>query len=59
MLRIFAQYAGARMLFLGLFFLMVTRTSFVPLFKSNYPVTISSMISFMEKVGKPVLLWMH
>lgn len=40
----------------GLFFLMATRTSSVPLFKSNCPATTSLMISFMEKVDQTLFL---
>ena len=38
----------------GLFSPMVTRKSSVPLFKSNSPATMGSMISFPEKVGPAV-----
>jgi len=55
----FAQYAGARTHFPGLFFLMATRKLSAPLFKSNCPATISSMISFTEKVGQTVFLTFH
>ena len=42
----------------GLFFLMVTKTSSVPLFKSNYPAMTSSMTLSTEKVGQAVSLFM-
>ena len=44
------------MLSLGLFFLMVIRRLSVPSFKSSCPAKMSSMISYMEKVGQRVLL---
>jgi len=39
----------------GLFFLMVTRTLFVLLFKSNSPATMGLTISFPEKVRPAVI----